>query len=337
MIRTNCLLLLLLAANSSAIAQTPNKLKAWLGPQTWTRDTDGPVISLGEPGKFDDTHIFAPLVIHESHRYLMWYCGSRGAVSHRVFRLGLATSTNGRDFTRHKASPVFSMPDLRRSVLTPTLLRSGDGNALRENGRLKMWFSSTDFQDKSGLHTLHQTSSEDGVTWSVPSKALLNHVYAPTVLRDNNGYRMWFVDVEKSPWIIRHANSMDGRHWQVSATPCVVIDQAWERSRLFYPTVLKVNGVYLMWYGSYWKQRSNATATGFAVSTDGLNWKKHPDNPVLRPDPHREWESRYVTSQSVLRLSDGTFRIWYASRRKPPFINKYFALNTAVWRPSKRN
>jgi hypothetical protein len=35
-----------------------------------------------------------------------------------------------------------------------------------------------------------------------------------------------------------------------------------------------------------------------------------------------------------MRLDDGSFRIWYASRRKPPFVNKYFAINTAVWQPS---
>ena len=31
------------------------------------------------------------------------------------------------------------------------------------------------------------------------------------------------------------------------------------------------------------------TALGFAVSTDGLRWHKHPANPVLRPDPDRAW------------------------------------------------
>jgi hypothetical protein len=90
-----------------------------------------------------------------------------------------------------------------------------------------------------------------------------------------------------------------------------------------------------MWYGSYWKQRASTTATGFAVSLNGLKWYKHPDNPVLRPDLEREWESHYVSSQSMLRQRDGSFRIWYASRRRPPFVNKYFALNTAVWQPSK--
>ena len=33
-------------------------------------------------------------------------------------------------------------------------------------------------------------------------------------------------------------------------------------------------------------------------------------------------------------MPDGSLRIWYASRKKPPFVNKYFAINTAVWNPA---
>ncbi|HIF31540.1 MAG TPA: hypothetical protein EYG57_18860 [Planctomycetes bacterium] len=79
------------------------------------------------------------------------------------------------------------------------------------------------------------------------------------------------------------------------------------------------------------QQDREATAIGFAVSLDGVKWHKHPQNPVLRPDPKPPWESHYVSSQSVVRLPDGSFRMWYASRKKPPFKNLYFALNTAHW------
>jgi hypothetical protein len=33
-----------------------------------------------------------------------------------------------------------------------------------------------------------------------------------------------------------------------------------------------------------------------------------------------------------MRLPDGSLRMWYASRKKPPFLNKYFAINTALWK-----
>jgi predicted GH43/DUF377 family glycosyl hydrolase len=332
---TPCLLVSLVASIGNAAP--PVELRSWLqAPQAWQRDTNGPIVSLGAEEDFDDTHIFAPAVAFEKDKYWLWYCGSTGRVAQRVFQLGLATSSDGRLFRKHPRNPVYAFGDGKHSILTPTLLRNPDGTTLRENGKLRMWFSSTWFAGKSGLHSLHETTSEDGVRWSEPSPLLLKHVYAPSVIKAGRDYRMWYIDVAQEPWIVRHAASRDGRQWRVTPQPCLVIDQKWERSRLFYPTVVKINGVYLMWYGSYWSARPNTTALGFAVSSNGLKWYKHPQNPALTPQPDRAWESHYVTSQSVMRLSDGSFRIWYASRKKPPFVNKYFAVNTAVWKDGSR-
>ncbi|MGD9854942.1 MAG: hypothetical protein AB7U20_08315 [Planctomycetaceae bacterium] len=321
------------AAMTSSAADPADAVRRWRSAeQRWERDTDGPIVSLGEAGQFDDTHIFAPMVACEDDTYRLWYCGSTGRVAERVFDLGLATSRDGREFHKDGANPVYRFGDGKHSVLTPTLLRTGDGHALREDGKLRMWFASTWFEGGSGLHTLHEATSVEGVRWSSPSPPQLENVYAPSVVKIDDGYRMWFVDVSSEPWIIRHAASDDGRAWSVTDEPCVVVDQAWEKNRLFYPTVLHLNGVYLMWYGSYWSQRANTTALGFAVSADGLQWEKSPHNPVFRPDPERPWESHYVTSQSILRDADGSLRMWYASRKAPPFVNKYFAINTAVWK-----
>jgi hypothetical protein len=308
----------------------PN-LARWLKPQEWRRNLDRPAISLGSSGAFDDTHVFAPCVAFEKGVYWLWYCGSRGAVPERVFRLGLATSNDGVHFKRSDANPVYAFTDGKRSILTPALLRRPDGSALRERGRLRLWFSSTYFGGKDGRHTLHETSSADGVRWLPPSEAQLEHVYAPTVVKEGSRYRMWFTDVRTEPWSFRTADSGDGRRWNVRREPVMIVDQRWETGRLIYPTVLKADGIYLMWYGSYWSAHPNKTAIGFAVSEDGLRWRKSRHNPVLRPDPNRPWESHYTTSQSVLRLADGTWRIWYASRKAPPFKNKYFAICSARW------
>ena len=47
----------------------------------------------------------------------------------RVFRLGLATSGDGKGFEKHAANPVFEYGNGKHSVLTPTLLRRTDGTA----------------------------------------------------------------------------------------------------------------------------------------------------------------------------------------------------------------
>lgn len=339
--RSNCMLcfifLLTLSISESnsveLFAQSTEKMNQWLAkPQNWERDVEGPIISLGQAGSFDDTHIFAPMVALENDRYQLWFCGSPGTVAQRVFRLGMATSADGRHFKRYAHNPVFEYGDGKHSVLTPTLLRNGDGTTIRESGKLRMWFSSTWFEGKSKLHTFHESTSRDGINWGEPSPALLENIYAPTVIKSGENYDMWFTDVTTEPWIIRHASSKDGLKWEVTEAPCLVIDQEWERTRLFYPTVLKTGDQYLMWYGSYWAARPNTTALGFAVSLDGRTWHKHQANPVFRPDETRPWESHYVTSQSLMRLQDGSLRIWYASRTKPPFVNKYFAINTAIWK-----
>lgn len=313
----------------------PRHLVPWLQhEQNWQRDTEGPVIRLGPQGRFDDTHIFAPLVAYEDQRYFMWYCGSTSTVAERVFDLGLAVSDDGRHWRRHSESPIYQFGDQKHSILTPTLLRNADGTLLREEGQLRMWFSSTWFAGGGGVHRLHETTAREPTRWAKPSAAQLEGVYAPTIIKENGAYRMWYTDVSADPWVIRRAVSDDGRIWSRDDEPCLVIDQDWERSRLFYPTVLKRGEVYCLWYGSYWSGRPSTTALGFAVSTDGKTWYKHPKNPVLTPDPTRPWESHYVTSQSIMPLPDGSLRIWYASRKKPPFVNKYFALNTAVWKRS---
>jgi predicted GH43/DUF377 family glycosyl hydrolase len=158
-------------------------------------------------------------------------------------------------------------------------------------------------------------------------------VYAPTIIKHDGVYQMWFADVAQDPWCFRYAESRDGIRWDVVPEPVMVVDQEWEHGRLFYPTVLVREGLYLMWYGSYTHHSGEEmrTGLGFAVSEDGIHWHKSSSNPVFGPDPSRAWESHFTTSQSVLQLPDGSWRIWYASRPKPPFNHKYFAIGTAVW------
>lgn len=329
------------SAASTTNAEVPAKLEPWLAPQTWERDTDGPILSLGEKGQFDDTHMFAPTVVRENDKYLLWYCGSTGNAwdvapkgkripDERMFKLGFATSSDGKKFEKHAGNPVMALEDNRHSILTPCMLRNQDGTPIRENGKLRMWYASA-ILGGDRIHTIHEATSADGIKWE-HSPVQIQNGYCPSVVKMADGYEIWYTDVTKFPWLIRHGTSKDGRDWNIEEGAVITIDQPWEHDLAVYPTVIKVDGVYCMWYGSYTDKSHDFTALGFAVSEDGRKWYKHPQNPVLKYDSARPWESNYVTSDSVMRLPDGSFRIWYASRKAPPFRNLYFALNTAKWK-----
>ena len=162
----------------------PPGLQSWLeSPQEWRRDTDGPVLSLGAAGAFDDTHLFAPTAARHGEGVRLWYSGSSGAVDGRLFRLGLAESRDGRTFQKSPRNPLFAFGDGARSVVTPTLLRGPDGVPLREGGRLRLWFSAARLGGGPGTYTIHQTTSADGVRWSAPSPAQLTDARAPAVIR----------------------------------------------------------------------------------------------------------------------------------------------------------
>jgi predicted GH43/DUF377 family glycosyl hydrolase len=337
---------LIVAPNSHA---GDDPFARWLKPHDWKRDRDQPALSLGDKGKFDDQHIFAPHVIKQGDEFWMYYCGSQRCVDagtykgkakdpvnpaksdQRLFKVGLAKSKDGIVFKRHSADPVFSFGDDIHSVVTATILKNADGSVHRENGKMRMYFAAVDFPRGTYQHDLYETTSTDGVTWSKPTLTMKN-AYAPCVIKEGDKYRMWYTCIDKHPWFTRTADSADGTKWTIREEPCIQIGQKWEVKDQVYPEVLKVDGVYIMLYGCYWNDGQH-TALGFAVSKDGYKWTKHPDNPVFRPEPKNDWESNFTTSQSLMRLPDGSFRLWYAGRRQPPWSNLYFAIGTARWTP----
>lgn len=82
-------------------AAAEDSLDRWLALQEWTRDTDGPVVSLGAKGDFDDMHLLGPMAVREEGKFRFWFCGSSGKVADRVFSLELASGEDGTHFTKH--------------------------------------------------------------------------------------------------------------------------------------------------------------------------------------------------------------------------------------------
>ena len=91
-----CLALLLVTWFSPALAQS-----------VWVKHAANPVLDVGSPGVWDDSRVVPGPVILESGVYSMWYTGWDGTVNVH-FQVGLATSTDGINWTREPTNPVLA-------------------------------------------------------------------------------------------------------------------------------------------------------------------------------------------------------------------------------------
>src|SRR6266508_3334104 len=77
---------LLLLALAPAAVGGEHPFEAWLKPHDWKRDRAEPALALGEKGKFDDQHIFAPHVVRMGDEFWMYYCGSQRCVDAGTYK-----------------------------------------------------------------------------------------------------------------------------------------------------------------------------------------------------------------------------------------------------------
>lgn len=131
-------------------------------------------------------------------------------------------------------------------------------------------------------------------------------------------YKMWYVGgTSAGVFGIGYATSTDGVRWtKYAGNPVLATTEPWEGTLIEGQTLLKRNGRYEMWYGGL-AVGSDISYIGFATSTDGIHWTKHPGNPVISPDigDPRPWDGYSVDTPDVYH--DGTvYHMYYRGWRK---------------------
>jgi predicted GH43/DUF377 family glycosyl hydrolase len=131
---------------------------------------------------------------------------------------------------------------------------------------------------------------------------------------DSARYEMWFAAsafpaTAWKPYRIGFAASTDGIIWKVH--PAAVLEPTagtWDSYNVDMPCVVRENGGYKMWYtgGMY----DYEYKTGYATSPDGINWTKHPSNPIFLPRPG-SWEAAGVHCGFVVPVAGG-YRMYYS-------------------------
>jgi predicted GH43/DUF377 family glycosyl hydrolase len=115
---------------------------------------------------------------------------------------------------------------------------------------------------------------------------------------------MWYTgqNHEARTGAIGLALSDDGEAWRrVGDEPVLAPAGGWEKQSLMCPHVLHEAGRFRMWYSG--GDLHEPDAIGYAESDDGLRWRRHPANPVLRPAGG--WERDRVAGACIVPVADG--------------------------------
>ena len=213
-----------------------------------------PVLDLGALGTFDDSGVTSSCLVPDGNRRLLFYTGwSRGVTVPFYLAAGLAISVDGGPFRRSSAAPV-----LERTAVDPLLTASPF--VLRDAGRWLMWYvSGTEWQatPDGPRHAYHvrYAESADGVAWDRRGEIALDYatpdehaISRPYVLRDRDGWRMWFAS-RGDRYVIHSADSRDGRSWHRSDTAALNPgSEAWENGMVAYPWIFEASGARYMLY-----------------------------------------------------------------------------------------
>ena len=172
-----------------------------------------------------------------------------------------------------------------------------------------------------------------------------NIVGDPTILYDQNKFRMWYTAADGRVNAdgggnggIAYAESADGIQWNVwkdNNSPAGVIDLVlitspadWDGAGVETVSVMRTpSGEYRMYYtGNRPPEGSNHYAIGLATSNDGIRWEKYGKGPIF--EPKNQWELPTCTNSSDPRsCSNGgvlepsviydskekIYKMWYAA------------------------
>lgn len=219
--------------------------------------SEDPVLSPGEAGHFDDNAVYPGNVLADSERLVMYYMGRTNGVPPRYsMAIGLAASEDGGlSFHRLHTAPVMDRSDHDPwMVSTPCVFREG--------AIWRMWYLSGwgwDVEAGNSFYHIKYAESVDGVTWRRDGLVVVDlesgetNVAAPTVLKDNEGYRMWFCTYREGTYRLGFASSTDGVNWRRDDGE-VGIESAgngWDSRGMAYPHVFRhEDQAYLLWSGN---------------------------------------------------------------------------------------
>ena len=162
--------------------------------------------------------------------------------------------------------------------------------------------------------TLYETIVDGSGSPTTPGDWDGDQISFPRVISASGQYRMWYngqsLTASGWGWALGLAASPDGLTWTKDGGNPVLepgSDGEWDSAYRGQVAVLQEGGLYKMWYsgsdGGPWQ-------TGYATSTNGLDWNIYAGNPVLPVGGGGSWDEQEASAPTVIQ-DGGLYKMWY--------------------------
>ena len=292
---------LLMCYEGDAGGGTPNHQFGMAQLRPWP--IKKPTTAIGTGSTYDATDLTHPTIVRNpaSGASYLFYGANQGSGSPQYTIAQASASSITDSWGKYASNPVLS-PGGSGAWDDD---RVQDPCVIYENGTYKMWYAGYDGTKwEIGYATSTNTGGAGG--WSkYASNPVLKvggtgawdalNVRMPWVLKVGSTYHMWYVgEATNGGTHIGHATSSNGISWTRDVADPVLRTEpsiAWETTRIEQPTVVLLNGRFLMLYTGV---KNSNFEVGMAWSEDGVAWERDPANPVMPRGNSTAWDDEGV-------------------------------------------
>jgi predicted GH43/DUF377 family glycosyl hydrolase len=277
-----------------------------------------PCLTRGTIGAWDSGDLLNPSVIRFKGHLFNYYSGFDG----KVWHTGVALSDDGVLWKKYDKNPILSPSQ-----------KDWDVSYISANGSAVLWGQKVLYfyqgVDSYGVTNIGLATSEDGFTFSKLPKPVLAigplHTWDSAAVGDPyviaKGDTLYLYYLGQNDRFVQRlgvARSKDGIRWEkLISNPVLEVGAAgtFDENGLGEPSVTHVPPYfYLIYTGRDAKENRNI---GYAISTDGVNWKKMSTRGLLSSEQRGNWASSVVCDTTLLSKGNGKFLVWFGGGNKP--------------------